>query len=131
MKIALICYHKNISTLYPSEWIDKYRDSVLAQTHKDFDIFELCYGSGGERIFEQSQYIIKQCDTFVHGMNYLIELVLSKGYDYVYNSNVDDWDSPERIQKQLVYLEQGYDIVSSNFMLVRADGTNYLRQEFD
>ena len=131
MKIALLCYHKNISTLYPHEWIEQFRNSIQNQTYKDFDILELCYGSGGERIFEESQYIMKQCETFVHGMNYLIQLAIEKGYDYVINTNVDDLYSPHRIERQLPYLQEGYDIVSSNFMLIRADGTNYLRQEFD
>lgn len=130
MKYALICYHKNLSTLYPQNWIDDFRTSILNQSHKDFDIFELCYGSSGERIFEESQYIMKQCETFVHGMNYLIELAISQGYDYIFNTNVDDYYSPLRIERQLPYLIEGYDIVSSNFMLVRNE-KNYLRQEFN
>jgi hypothetical protein len=40
VKIALICFHKNIGR-YPKEWIDLYKDSILNQTNMDFDILEI------------------------------------------------------------------------------------------
>lgn len=118
MKIALICYHKNISTIYPVEWIDKFRESILNQTHKEFDIVEVNYGSLGERIFEQSEFIVRQSVNFVETMNYLLDLCTENGYDYVFNSNVDDHFALNRIERQLTILQNGYDIVSSNFVLI-------------
>lgn len=120
-KIALFVYHKNIDKIYPPEWVDKFRDSILGQTFQDFDIFEINYGDLGPRIFENSMYITKPLPTFVHAMNHLIDLTMSKGYEYFFNTNADDYYSVSRVATQLAFLKMGYDVVSSNFALVRDD----------
>lgn len=117
MKVALMSYHKNLYDLYPQKWIDEYRDSVLDQTYKDFDIFEVNYGNDDNRIFDNSTFIKKEFPTFVHVQNYLLELLFEKGYDCVANSNVDDKYSVCWIEKMLPYVERGYDLISCNFLL--------------
>lgn len=121
MKIALLAYHKNVGTIYDPRWIGEYRESVLNQTYKDFDIIEQNYGGGEERIFENSLFISEEMPTFVHALNKLLDQCFYSGYDYVFNSNVDDYFSINRIEKQLPYLKAGYDIVTSNFALVQDD----------
>lgn len=123
-KTAVISYHKNITSLYPSAWIDQYRRSILNQTNTDFDIFELNYGGGQERIFPSAYFISYPYPTFVHAMNYLLDLLFKNpayNYDCVFNTNADDYYAIDRVEKQLIYIEQGYDIVSSNFFLVKQD----------
>lgn len=119
-KVALLCYHKNLSTIYPQEWVDEYRDSILGQSFKDFDVYEINYGGGDERIFvgDKFAYMSKEFPTFVYALNYLLDHVFSLGYDYVWNTNADDYYSPQWIEKQLKYMEMGYDLVSANFALV-------------
>ena len=73
MKIGLICYHKNIDTLYPKKWIEEFKNSIDSQTYKDFIIYELNYGGGEQRIFPNSLFESKEFPTFVHGMNYLLD----------------------------------------------------------
>lgn len=119
MKIALICYHKNTGQ-YPKEWIDAFRESIHNQSHKDFDIFDMDYGGGKERIF-QSAFHSKEFLTFAHAMNYLIDFCFESGYDYVLNTNCDDLYNLNRIEKQYTYMQLGYDVISSNFSLISDD----------
>lgn len=130
VKIALISYHKNIDKIYPAEWIDEYRSSILTQTYKDFDIFECDYGAGSKRIFDTPFYMSKSFDTFVDCMNFMISHCFNSGYDYVLNSNVDDYYSINRIERQLVFLNKGFDLVSSNFSLIE-DGNVVETHRFD
>lgn len=120
MKIALLVYHKNIQQ-YPKEWINKFRDSILNQTYKDFDIFELEYDGEKDQIFEDSYWFSDKCKTFAEAMNLLIDFCYDRGYDYILNTNIDDFYSLDRIEKQLPYMERGYDVISSNFCLVKDD----------
>lgn len=121
MKVALISYHKNIQSLYPKEWIDRHRETVINQSYQKFDIFELEYGGGQFRIFNDSFYESNPFDNFVQAMNYLLDKVFALGYDCVGNLNADDYYSPLRIETQLPYIAEGYDIVSSNFCLIDND----------
>lgn len=121
MKVALLAYHKNINSIYPKEWIEEYKQSILNQTYKEFDIYELCYG-GTERIFEDSHYQAIPCPSFVVALNYLLEMLRDE-YDCILNTNCDDVYALNRIEKQLPLIEQGYDIVSSNFSLLQDGAT--------
>lgn len=128
---ALIVYHKNIGSIYPKEWIERFKNSILNQSCKDFDIIELNYGGTEERIFDNSIFISRQFPTFVDGMNYLIDkCFFDDKYLNVFNSNVDDWYSPFRIEKQLLAIKRGYHIVSSNFSLINDKGVEYKRHAF-
>lgn len=119
LKVALICYHKNITTIYPKRWIEEFKNSILSQTNNQFDIFEMTYAGGNERIFENSHYYeSSKMPTFVHTMNYLLDMVFSQGYDYALNTNVDDTYASNRVEEQLKFMESGYDLISSNFFLV-------------
>lgn len=126
LKVALIAYHKNAFFLYKKEWIEQYKHSILNQTYKDFDLFELEYGGGTGRIFENSNYHSKEFPSFVYALNYLLDCLFFMGYDCVANTNVDDYHALDWLEKQLPYIEQGYDIVSSNFALVENDEVVHL-----
>lgn len=136
MRTALICYHKNVTTVYKPEWIAQYRQSVLSQTYQHFDIYELNYGGSQERIFDNSIFVSHPFKTFVHGMNYLLSQLFfppdnpGKYYDCVFNSNVDDYYHSGWIEKELFHIENGYDIVSSNYMLIK-DDKHLLATNFD
>lgn len=119
MRICLICYHRNAEKNYPPHWIEQFKQSVLNQTYKEFDIFEVEYGNGDFRIFEDSDYESKEFPTFVHAMNYLIDKAIKQGYDYIGNLNCDDHYATNRIEKQLEFMNKDYDIISSNFSLIR------------
>lgn len=130
MKCAFIAYHKNAATIYDKKWLEEYKYSVLNQTYKEFEIFELNYGGDDFRIFENSNFHSKQFPTFVHGLNYLLDCLFFMGYDCVANSNCDDTYSLNRIEKQIEYIEDGYDVVANNFALVE-DGQIFHKHYFD
>lgn len=127
-KTAVIVYHKNLSKIYPKEWIEKFKESILNQTFQDFDILELNYGGTEERIFENSKYESIEMPGFAYAMNYLLDKCCE--YDCVFNTNADDWYSEDRFERQLQLIRNGYDIVSSNFSLVKKDKV-VLTHEFD
>ena len=118
MRLALIVYHRNAQKLYPPRWIEDFKRSILNQTYKEFDIFECEYSGGDYRIFENSEFESIELPTFVDAMNYLLDKCFSLGYDYVLNTNLDDSYPIDRIEKQLVAMNQGIDIISSNFCLM-------------
>lgn len=118
VKSAVIVYHKNLYQ-YPQEWIDRFRESIRNQTYKDFDIIELNYGGGEERIFDDSIFESIKMLSFPHAMNYLFDKC--KDYDCVFNTNCDDYYSEDRFEIQIGLIRQGCDIVSSNFSLVDDD----------
>lgn len=125
-----MAYHSNLSKLYPSNWIEQFKQSILNQTFKDFEIYEVCYNGGTERIFEESNYESISLPTFIHAMNYLIEKALKNGVDVLGNLNVDDWYNPDWLKIQIPFIEQGFDIVSPNFSLFK-DGLEYHKHHFE
>lgn len=129
MRLATICFHKNLER-YPNKWIEKYRNSILNQTYKGFDIFEINYGEGKNRIFENS--IFESINLSDHAMahNYLLDKIFSLDYDCAANSNCDDFYSLDRLEKQIKYMEAGYDVVSSNFYIIDENDNIKHRTEF-
>lgn len=129
-KIAVISYHKNLPTFCSLVWVAEYKRSILDQTYKDFDLWEVDYGANNERIFENSIFESKEFPTFVHCMNYMLDKIFALGYDFIFNTNSDDLYATNRIEKQLPFLEIGFDLVSSNFALVR-DGITFHYHNFN
>lgn len=128
VKVALLTYHANVEQIYPAEWITKYYQSIKAQTLKDFGILEMNYGGGMAKIFENSYFESYKYPTFVHALQYLLDKAFNSGYDVVFNSNVDDYYRHDWMERLLIDVKKGYDLVSSNFCLVK-DGriTQYHR----
>ena len=116
MRVALMSYHKNL-TMYPESWIDEYRSSVLDQTYRKFDIYEVDYGASGNRIFQPKAYLNQTFESFNHVQNFLLDFLFDDGYDAVFNSNVDDKYSLSWIEKMVEQIKKGYDLVSCNFLL--------------
>ena len=120
LKAAVIVYHKNIKSIYPKDWVDKFKLSILNQTDKDFVIVELNYGGDGFQIFDKALFINEVKPTFVHSMNYLLDLCFyDLKMDCVFNTNCDDYYDLKRIELQKKYIKDGYDIISSNFNLIQ------------
>lgn len=132
MKVASIIYHKNITSIYQEDWIKQSFESIINQTFSDFIILEMNYGddvlnicqkysdirSGKEFIY----YNIKK-ENHAEAMNFLLEKCSALGVDVVFNNNLDDYNDLNRYQIQLNKINEGYDIVSSNFIHVDSKGS--------
>lgn len=122
MKVAVIIYHSNASKIYKKEWIDKCINSIKAQTFQNFDVFELNYGDG----YNNTEYFFEgvgvnyipmglRLNNHTFAMNHLISHCLVNNYDIILNTNLDDYYSPDRFQKQIDAINNGAQLVSSNF----------------
>jgi hypothetical protein len=125
MKVAVIFYHKN-HTIYEWKWLEECILSILKQSYKDFIIYELNYDGGISILskFELDNRLIffnKKLDNHADAMNFLLDKCVEDKIDYVFNTNIDDSYHLDRIKIQLKKLEEGYDIVSSNFILMNKD----------
>jgi hypothetical protein len=110
IKSAVIFYHSNIQNVYPERWISKCIDTILQQTHQDFDIFELNYGGDEHTVFRwhlhklngrKYTFLSKRLDDHGMAMNFLLDYIFSQGYDAVFNTNLDDFYAPTRFARQV------------------------------
>ena len=127
MKVITIIYHKNISSLYKKEWIEKSYKSILNQTYTNFIIYELNYGDDGLKLYKdytnekEYKYYNISFDNHADAMNFLLEESLKDGADIVLNNNLDDINDINRFQIQISSIKNGYDLVSSNFIHIDED----------
>lgn len=122
--IGVIFFHKNVRSIYKERWIEKCIKSILHQDFPSFKIYELNYGDGDYSFIKKSgtkrkfEFYSSSFDNHADAMNFIITKAFEDGCDYVFNTNMDDFYSKDRISKQMKVLEQGYDIVSSDFCYV-------------
>lgn len=111
MKVCVLFYHKNIHKFNP-KWIQKCINSIQNQTFNNFDILELDYDNTNHQLIKNSIFENIQLNNHVEAMNYLIKKAKNLNYDYIFNTNIDDYYTLDRIEEQLKYLKN-YDMVSS------------------
>jgi len=121
MKIGVIFAHGNLFNIHPEIWSKKCIDSIRNQTVKDLNIYEINFGDDRNQLVEESTFFAIEKMNFADATNHVITEAFNDGCDYVFNTNIDDIYDPTRIEKQLVYLQQGYDIVSSDFCYIDED----------
>ena len=131
MRVAVIIYHKDVRKYNP-EWIKKCVDSIRNQTYMNFDVFECDYGGTFTQIYEGSSFAsTNHLLTHSDAHNFLLDKVFELGYDCAFNVNVDDIYSLDRFEKQLPWIEKGYDVVSSNFHHIDEKGRVLYPMIFD
>lgn len=125
MKTLIILYHSNIQKIYKKKWINKSIFSLLNQTYSDFNIYELNYG--GDNYSVLNEFKIKQNKKFwsekkknyATAMNFLLDEACENEYDAVFNVNLDDFYDHTRFAKQINLIENGFDVISSDFCYVK------------
>jgi hypothetical protein len=124
-KLGVIFFHSNIRFLYSDVWIEKSFRSMIDQTIGDFTIYEINYGGDTYTIFDgldiqqDKKFYSQKLENHAEAMNFIIDQAFEDGCEYVFNTNLDDFYSLNRIEKQLGFLNQGYDIVSSDFCYIK------------
>ena len=114
MKVAVIIFHKQ-SHRYNSEWVQKCLHSIQNQTYKSFDVFELDYGNEHTQLYPNSNFMSLELPTHAEAHNLLLDQVFTLGYDCAMNVNIDDIYTLDRFAKQVPWIENGFDVISSNF----------------
>jgi len=114
LKAAVILFHKQ-SYKYPPKWVSKCIESIQKQTYNKFEVFELDYGNEHTQLYKNSSFASTPMETHADAHNFLLDQVFSLGYDCAFNTNIDDFYSLNRIEKQLPWIAAGFDIISSNF----------------
>jgi len=120
MKKGVIFFHSNIRQLYPKRWVDRCINSTVLQRDNDFKIYEINYGGDDYSIFEninyhqEREFHSKNFSNHAEAMNFIIDRAFEDGCDAIFNTNLDDFYSPDRIEKQMIEIRNGSDIVSSN-----------------
>lgn len=117
MKLGVVFFHKNIDSIYPKRWTYQCINSMLKQTCGDLNFYEIDYGATNNQLTNGTFY---NHETVNHAdaMNFIITKAFEDGCEYVFNTNLDDYYEYDRVEKQLVPLQHGYDIVSSDFRYV-------------
>jgi hypothetical protein len=130
MKVSVILYHSNILTIYKKQWIQKCIQTIMKQTYKDFDLYELNYGNDNvnlKELFKISNkkhfyYKIKM-NNHAEAMNFLLDTVfIEKEYNICFNVNLDDFYALNRFEKQIEAVKEGYELISSEYKFVHEIG---------
>lgn len=131
MKKGVIFSHSNIQQLYPKRWVDRCINSTIFQKERDFKIYEINYGGDDYSVFDgvahdqEREFHSKKFSNHAEAMNFIIDLAFSDGCDVVFNTNLDDFYTPDRIEKQMIEIKNGADLVSSNMCYFEErDGTD-------
>ena len=131
MKKGVIFFHSNIQQLYPKRWVDKCINSIIHQRERDFKIYEINYGGDDHSVFggiahdQEGEFHSKKFSNHAEAMNFIIDRAFSDGCDVVFNTNLDDFYTPDRIEKQMIEIKNGVDLVSSNMCYFEErDGTD-------
>jgi hypothetical protein len=139
MKICCVIYHSKIFTTYKEDWILECLKSIYLQTYKRYDIIELCYDDSDNsliKIFKDKGifrtnrlfFLNKKMENNIEAENYIFNYAFNKlNYDVCININIDDIYNNKRFQLQLKKIEEGYDIVSSNYKIFQ----NYEGEKFE
>jgi len=123
-KLGVIFFHSNIRFLYSDRWIEKSVRSMVDQTIGEFTIYEINYGEDSYTVFENidsqqdKKFYNQKLDNHAEAMNFILDRAFEDGCEYVFNTNLDDFYSPDRMEKQIVELNKGFDLVSSNMQYI-------------
>ena len=112
-------------------------DSVLAQTYTNLDVVIILDDPNSMELKSLGIQYSKQDERirfFVNEQNLKLTNTLNKGLqlakgDIIARLDSDDIASPQRIEKQMQYIDE-YDLISSNFALINEDGNIIQHRKF-
>jgi hypothetical protein len=125
MKIGVIFFHGNLYRIHDQRWSKKCIESIRNQSIQDLHFYEINFGDDTLQLLEDSKFFHIQKKNYVEAMNFIINESFKDGCDYVFNTNIDDFYHPQRIEKQIECFNQGYDVVSSDFCYVDLNDNPY------
>jgi hypothetical protein len=131
-KSAVIIYHKNALNIYKKNWIIDCLNSIINQTYKKFDIWELCYDNSNTSLINMflqpinyTYYFFNEdLENHVYAMNYLLNKIFNENfiYKYCFNINLDDYYDNNRFKLQIKTIKKlQVDLVSSQMIYIDID----------
>ena len=126
MNAVWICFHAN-SERYNTDWISDYVGSYEWQTKK-IPVYEINYGKSKKRLFKDSVYFQKKFDNHADAHNFILDKVFEDGFDYAFNSNIDDIYRQTRVEAQWSACLKGYDIISCNHTIIDENNLERMRR---
>lgn len=136
-KIGVAFYYKDL-TQYPAAWVNKCVESILAQTHKNFEIYILDYGEKPSlfplAFFNRNpawlpfDFLHKPLLNYAAAMNEIYQRIF-RDCDVAVNTNIDDYYATNRIELLTESLRSGADIATSNYHIV--DENNNITASLD
>jgi len=115
-------FHKNIYSIFQHYWVEQCLQSIFNQTHKQYKVYEINYGTDNLQLWPGSIYEQKPLDNHAQAQNYLFTKIFTNEKNaIIFNTNLDDVYYQKRIEIQLQAMQQGYDLVSSNFQICSED----------
>jgi hypothetical protein len=124
MKKGVILFHKNIKNIYDSRWVNKSINSMINQTDNNFIFYEINYGGEKDSVIPNDCKInnffwSKELINYAEAMNFILDKAFDDGCDYVFNTNLDDFYSKDRISSQIEkIISDDLDILSSDFCYI-------------
>jgi glycosyltransferase involved in cell wall biosynthesis len=131
--------NKKISVLLSvkdgADYIAETIDSVLNQTHEDFELIIVVNCSHDDTLHIVQSYKderIKVLESNICQLNYNLNLALSYAKeDYIARIDADDIAVPERFEKQLNVLQEGdYSVVGSNILYIDEKGETIGKMDY-
>jgi hypothetical protein len=125
MKLGVVIFHKNPFSIYDKRWIEKSLESIINQSVKSLNFYEIDYSGKeisllGDYNLKNLKYYSQKMSNYAEAMNFIISEAFQDGCEYVFNTNIDDYYTLDRVEKQLNLMESGnYDIVSSDFCYIK------------
>lgn len=132
-----------IMSLYKSDILDYVKlatESILNQSYSDFDFYIQYDGFVQKNVDE---YLSSLKDERIHinrrdenkglaySLNELLEIVMPMGYEYIARMDADDISLPERLEKQIAYMEthKDCDALGTWAIEINSDGSEYYRKQ--
>lgn len=115
-------------------------DSILKQTYANFKCYILCDGSFDNKIEtylsalkDKRVCIIKRKENkgLAYSLNELLNIILPKGYQYIARMDADDISMPNRLEKQIAFMEQHLEVDCLGTWAIEIDskGQEYFRKQ--
>lgn len=122
------------------EFVSKAIESILLQSYKSFDLYIQFDGKIRNdidvylsKISSDHLFIFKRSDNkgLAYSLNELLNIILPKGYQYIARMDADDISMPNRLEKQITFMERHpeIDCVGTWAIEIDSKGHEYFRKQ--
>lgn len=132
-----------IMSLYKNDRLEYVKlavDSILHQTYSAFDFYIQFDGNVSEdvdsfisNLSDERVKVYRRADNkgLAHSLNDLLQIVMSKGYEFIARMDADDFSELNRFERQILYLEKHRQVecLGTWAVEIMSDGSEYYRKQ--